>query len=121
MPSLLTLLFLLWEISWAYPTNRNDNAKADVAALITTMRFIIICFMVVILSFARATILPLLPGSAHSALSGHLRTLYKSFAINRLRANADKAREWRWRVGANLLKSDGVLADMQNAMGRSAR
>jgi uncharacterized membrane protein len=47
VPLLLTLLFLLWETSWAHPTNRNDNAKADVATHITAMRFIIICFMVV--------------------------------------------------------------------------
>ena len=57
VPLLLTLLVLLWETSWAHPTSKNDNAKADVATHITAMRFIIICFMVVHLSFARATVL----------------------------------------------------------------
>ena len=56
-PLLLTLLVLLWETSWAHPTNRNDNAKADVATHITAMRIKFICFMVVFLSFARATMI----------------------------------------------------------------
>jgi hypothetical protein len=69
VPLLLTLLVLLWETSWAHPTNRNDNAKADVATHITAMRFMIICFMVVFLSFARAT---MLPGARQRTLSAGL-------------------------------------------------
>jgi hypothetical protein len=69
VPLLLTLLVLLWETSWAHPTNRNDNAKADVATHITAMRIKIICFMVVFLSFARAT---MLPGARQRTLSAEL-------------------------------------------------
>jgi hypothetical protein len=58
VPLLLTLLVLLWETSWAHPTSENDNAKAGVATHITATRFIIICFMVSLLSFARATMRP---------------------------------------------------------------
>jgi hypothetical protein len=59
-------------------------------------------------------------GSAQLTRSYHLGKLYKCHAINHLRIEADKAREGPQRDGASLLKSDGVLADMQNAMGRSA-
>jgi hypothetical protein len=45
VPLLLTLLLLVWETSWAHPTSRNDNAKADVATHIIVIRFIIICFI----------------------------------------------------------------------------
>ena len=45
VPLLLTLLFLLWETSWAHPTSRNDNAKADVATHITAIQFLIMCFI----------------------------------------------------------------------------
>jgi hypothetical protein len=45
VPLLLTLLFLVWETSWAHPTTRNDNAKADLAKHIAAMRFIKLCFI----------------------------------------------------------------------------
>ena len=58
VPSLLTLLLLVLETSRSHPTSRKDNAKADVAAHVIAIRFIIFCFMEVVLSFARATMVP---------------------------------------------------------------
>jgi hypothetical protein len=57
VPSLLTLLLLVFETSRSHPTRRNDNAKADVATHIAAIQFMILFFMKVILSFARATML----------------------------------------------------------------
>ena len=45
VPSLLTLLLLVWEISWAHPINRNDSVMADIATQITALGFVIVCFI----------------------------------------------------------------------------
>jgi hypothetical protein len=45
VPSLLTRLRSVWEISWAHPASINDNTKADVATHITAIRLIIMCFI----------------------------------------------------------------------------
>jgi hypothetical protein len=37
-PVLLTLVLLVWDTSWAHPTTRNDDAKADIAKQVTIMR-----------------------------------------------------------------------------------
>ena len=42
VPSLLTVVLLSLETVRSHPTNRNDNAKADVAAKKTTLQFFIL-------------------------------------------------------------------------------
>lgn len=69
VPSLLTVARLVWEISWAHPTSRNDNAKADVATHITTIRFIIICFIWKYCLAAHVPLCSVIPCSAQSARS----------------------------------------------------
>jgi hypothetical protein len=39
VPSVLTELVFSLETSWAHPTNRRDNAKADVATHVASNRF----------------------------------------------------------------------------------
>lgn len=42
LPSLLTLLVLVWEISWAHPTSSHDNANAGIPFKIAAIRFFIL-------------------------------------------------------------------------------
>ena len=60
VPSLLTLLLSVLEISRSQPTIRNDKAKTDVAAKVLTIDcefFIVVCLIVTVLfpiSWSRA-------------------------------------------------------------------
>jgi len=56
VPSLLSLVLLVLETSRSHPTS-NGNAKAAIATQITAIRFIIMFFMEILFSFARATML----------------------------------------------------------------
>ena len=42
VPSLLTLVLFVWEISWAHPTSRKDNINEAVAAKVPATRFFIV-------------------------------------------------------------------------------
>ena len=58
LPSLLVLLLSVLETVRSHPTNKNDNAKADVATHITAIQFLILCTIEVLPSLARAAAAP---------------------------------------------------------------
>jgi len=121
VPSLLVLLLSVLETVRSYPTNRNDNAKVDVATHITAIQFVILCFIDVLPSLARATAAPCWSGGAQLALSPDHQKRYKRPAINHLRGKADKAMEGPWPVRASLLKSDLALAGYAKCTGRQCK
>jgi hypothetical protein len=58
VPSLLTLLVLVFETSRSHPISRNDAAKADAAAQITVVGFLILFLFLRLILFVSEHITP---------------------------------------------------------------